>query len=318
MTGGGSWMLLVGALALFGALFVVLAMALGPRVRRRRLAAELAGPTQSSARAQLSSLGAKAAELAERALQRSDRERLLNTALDRAGIDMRAPEFAVLVLSTAVAAGFVGMILGGILLAVVAFAIAVASFAATVNVKATRRRKAFEEQLPDSLALIAGGLRAGHSLPQAVDALAQESEAPTCDEFRRVLFETQLGHSLPVALRSLAERIRSEDFEWVVQAIEIQQDVGGDLAAVLDNVTRTIRDRNRVSRQIDTLTAEGRLSAIILFCLPVGMFIFMKVSNPAYFDELTNTLAGNVMLIGGCALLVVGGFWLRRIIRLVY
>ncbi|MGZ4690876.1 MAG: type II secretion system F family protein [Acidimicrobiia bacterium] len=318
MTGGGSWMLLVGALALFGALFVVLAMALGPRVRRRRLAAELAGPTQSSARAQLSSLGAKAAELAERALQRSDRERLLNTALDRAGIDMRAPEFAVLVLSTAVAAGFVGMILGGILLAVVAFAIAVASFAATVNVKATRRRKAFEEQLPDSLALIAGGLRAGHSLPQAVDALAQESEAPTCDEFRRVLFETQLGHSLPVALRSLAERIRSEDFEWVVQAIEIQQDVGGDLAAVLDNVTRTIRDRNRVSRQIDTLTAEGRLSAIILFCLPVGMFIFMKVSNPAYFDELTNTLAGNVMLIGGCALLVVGGLWLRRIIRLVY
>ncbi|MGZ6967720.1 MAG: type II secretion system F family protein [Acidimicrobiia bacterium] len=318
MTGGGSWMLLVGALALFGALFVVLAMALGPRVRRRRLAAELAGPTQSSARAQLSSLGAKAAELAERALQRSDRERLLNTALDRADIDMRAPEFAVLVLSTAVAAGFVGMILGGILLAVVAFAIAVASFAATVNVKATRRRKAFEEQLPDSLALIAGGLRAGHSLPQAVDALAQESEAPTCDEFRRVLFETQLGHSLPVALRSLAERIRSEDFEWVVQAIEIQQDVGGDLAAVLDNVTRTIRDRNRVSRQIDTLTAEGRLSAIILFCLPVGMFIFMKVSNPAYFDELTNTLAGNVMLIGGCALLVVGGLWLRRIIRLVY
>ena len=314
----GGVLLTLGTLALFGALFLVMVMALAPRVRRRRLAAELAGPSESSSRSQLSSLGTRATELAGRALQRSDRERLLNTALDRAGIDMRAPEYAVLVLSVAVAAGLVGLVLGGLILAIVGVAIAVTIFAAVVNMKSTRRRKAFEEQLPDSLALIAGGLRAGHSLPQAVDALAQESESPTCDEFRRVLFETQLGHSLPVALRSLAERIRSEDFEWVVQAIEIQQDVGGDLAAVLDNVTRTIRDRNRVSRQIDTLTAEGRLSGIILFCLPVGMFIFMKVANPAYFDELTNNFAGNVMLVGACALLVVGGFWLRRIIRLVY
>ena len=146
----------------------------------------------------------------------------------------------------------------------------------------------------------------------------QESPSPTREEFQRVLFETQLGHPLPDALRMLARRIGSEDFEWVVQAIEIQRDVGGDLAALLDNVTSTIRDRTRVRRQIDTLTAEGRLSAVILFCLPLGMFAFMSFSNPSYLDELSSTLAGNVMLIGGAALLVVGGFWLRRIIRLVY
>ena len=83
-------------------------------------------------------------------------------------------------------------------------------------------------------------------------------------------------------------------------------------------MTDTIRDRIRVRRQIETLTAEGRLSAVILFCLPLGMVAFISYSNPSYFAELTSTLAGNVMLIVGTALLVVGGFWLRRVVRMVY
>jgi tight adherence protein B len=313
----GSLMLIVGAAALFGALFLLLATLMGPRVRRRRLAAELADPTEST-RGQMSSFGVKATALAERTLERHDRDRVLATALERAGIDMRAPEFAILTLSTAVVAGFVGFVLGGVLLAIVGVAVSVGAYVAAVNMKAAHRRKRFEDQLPGSLSLIAGGLRAGHSLPQAVDALVHESESPTCDEFRRVLFETQLGHSLPVALRALGQRVQSEDFEWVVQAIEIQSEVGGDLAAVLDNVTNTIRDRNRVRRRIETLTAEGRLSAVILFCLPIGMLVFMATANPEYFDELTSSFAGNVLLLGGALSLLVGGLWLRRIVRLVY
>jgi tight adherence protein B len=314
----GSFLLIVGALALFGALFLLLATVTGPRVRRRRLAAELAPAIEASTRGQMSSFGVMASGLAERALARHDQDRVLAAALERAGIDMRAPEFAVLVLCSALGAAFVGLLVGGLLLAVLVTAITVGGFVATVNFKASKRRKRFEEQLPDSLGLVAGGLRAGHSLPQALDALAHESEAPTCDEFRRVLFETQLGHALPVALRALAVRIGSEDFEWVVQAIEIQADVGGDLAEVLDNVTNTIRDRNRVRRRIDTLTAEGRLSAVILFILPLAMAVFMATTNPSYFGELTESLFGNVLLFGGCGLLVVGGLWLRRIVRLVY
>jgi tight adherence protein B len=166
--------------------------------------------------------------------------------------------------------------------------------------------------------MLSGGLRAGHSFPQSIDALVHEAPSPTREEFQRVLFETQLGHPLPQAMRNLAERVGSEDFEWVTEAVEIQRDIGGDLADLLDNVTDTIRDRRRVSRQITTLTAEGRLSAVILFCLPIAMFGVMTFANRAYFHTLTSSTAGKLMLVGSGALMVVGGLWLRRIVRPLY
>ena len=188
-----------------------------------------------------------------------------------------------------------------------------------MSVRGTKRRKRFEEQLGDSLPMVAGGLRAGHSLPQAIDALVHEAESPTTEEFQRVLFETQLGHTLPQAMRNLADRVGSEDFEWVVEAIEIQRDVGGDLAELLDNVTRTIRDRRRVSRQITTLTAEGRLSAVILFCLPIVDVLLHDLREPRVRPHAhQRRSAGMLMLIGSGALMVVGGLWLRRIVRLLF
>ncbi len=314
----GSWMLIAGSAALFGALFMVIAAITMPHVRRRRLAKELAEPTDTSVRSQMSTLGTKATELAERGLERHDREQVVATALDRAGIDMRAGEFLMLAFVSSAGAGLIGAMLGGVVAAVIALAVTASGFVMAVNMKATRRRTQFDEQLPGSLALIAGGLRAGHSLPQAIDALVQEAASPTRDEFQRALFETQLGHTLPVALRALAARVRSEDFDWVVQAIEIQREVGGDLAAVLDNVTRTIRDRTRVRRQIDTLTAEGRLSAVVLLALPVVVMLFIALVNPSYLTDLFTTFAGTVMLVVGGGLMVVGALWLRRIVRLVY
>jgi tight adherence protein B len=116
----------------------------------------------------------------------------------------------------------------------------------------------------------------------------------------------------------MAARIRSEDFDWVVQAIGIQRDVGGDLATVLDNVTRTIRDRTRIRRQIDTLTAEGRLSAVVLLALPVAVFLFLSLVNPSYVGELTSTFAGVVMICIAAGLMFVGAIWLKRITRLVF
>jgi tight adherence protein B len=209
-------------------------------------------------------------------------------------------------------------LLGGPVVGLVGAAIAVTAFVVTVSAKSSRRRKQFEEQLPDTLSLIAGSLRAGHSLPQAIDALVQEAQSPTKEEFQRALFETQLGHTLPDALSALAARIRSEDFDWVVQAIGIQRDVGGDLASVLDNVTRTIRDRTRIRRQIDTLTAEGRLSAVVLLSLPVAVFLFLSVVNPGYVSDLTSTFTGIVMLCVAGGLMLVGAIWLKRITRLVF
>ncbi len=315
---GGSWMLVAGSAALFAAFFLVIAAITLPGVRRRRLAKELATPTETSNRSQMSSLGVKATELAERGLAKHDREHLVANALERAGMDVSAPEYLLLSGVISLGAAAVGLMLGGPVVALIAMGLAVMAMFMTVSIKSTKRRKAFDEQLPDALALIAGGLRAGHSLPQAIDSLVQEAESPTADEFRRALFETQLGHTLTVALAGVASRVQSEDFNWVVQAIDIQREVGGDLAAVLDNVTRTIRDRSRLRRQIDALTAEGRLSAIVLLSLPVVVFLFLAVVNPGYVADLTHTLIGTVMLIVGGCLMAVGALWLRRITRLVF
>jgi len=314
-----TWMLGGGAFALFLALFVAIAAVTMPGVRRRRLARELAAATDApNSRSQMATLGAKAAEFAERGLARHDRDQAMAVALERAGIDMRAPEFTVLVAATALGAALLGALLGGPVLGLVIAGLTVAAFFMVVSHKASKRRKAFDQQLPDTLGFLAGSLRAGHSLPQAVDALVQEAQEPTKAEFQRALFETQLGHTLPDALTALAARIRSEDFDWVVQAIDIQRDVGGDLAAVLDNVTRTIRDRTSIRRQIDTLTAEGRLSALVLLALPVAVFLFLSVINPGYVQDLTTTAAGVVMLCIAGALMFVGALWLKRITRLVF
>jgi tight adherence protein B len=314
-----TWMLGVGATALFLALFVAIAAVTMPGVRRRRLARELAIATEEpSSRSQMSALGAKAAELAESGLARHGRDQAVAVALERAGIDMRGPEFVVLAAASALGAAFLGMVLGGPVLGLVVAALTVTAFFAVVSHKASKRRKQFDDQLPDTLGFLAGSLRAGHSLPQAVDALVQEAQSPTKEEFQRALFETQLGHALPEALSALATRIRSEDFDWVVQAIEIQRDVGGDLASVLDNVTRTIRDRTRIRRQIDTLTAEGRLSALVLLALPVLVFLFLSVVNPGYVHDLTSTASGVVMLCVAGGLMIVGAIWLKRITRLVF
>jgi tight adherence protein B len=315
---GGSWMLVAGSAALFVALFLVIAAITLPGVRRRRLSKELAAPTEESSRSQMSALGVKATEFAERGLAKHDREHVVAAALERAGMDVSAPEYLLLSAVIAVGGAAVGLLLAGPVVALITMGLAVMAMVMTVSVKSSKRQKAFDEQLPDALALLAGGLRAGHSLPQAIDALVHEAESPTSDEFRRALFETQLGHTLSVALNGVATRVQSQDFDWVVQAIEIQREVGGDLAAVLDNVTRTIRDRSRLRRQIASLTAEGRLSAIVLLSLPVGIFLFLSVVNPGYVGELTNTFAGVLMLIVGGALMGVGALWLRRITRLVF
>ena len=316
---GTDWMLFGGAAALFLAMFVAVAAVTLPGVRRRRLARELAVATaEQSNRSQMSALGVKATEFAERGLARHDRDQALAVALERAGIDMRAPEFVVLAAAASLGAAFVGGLLGGPVVALIGVGLTVGAFAAVVSRKTAKRRQQFEEQLPDTLSLLAGSLRAGHSLPQAVDALVQEAQSPTKEEFQRALFETQLGHTLPDALAALAARIRSEDFDWVVQAIGIQRDVGGDLASVLDNVTRTIRDRSRIRRQIDTLTAEGRLSAVVLLALPFVVFLFLALVNPSYVGELTSTFAGIVMLSVAGGLMVVGALWLKRITRLVF
>jgi tight adherence protein B len=184
-----------------------------------------------------------------------------------------------------------------------------------VSVKISRRRARFTDQLGDSLQLLAGGLRTGYGLIQAIDSVAREADAPTCEEFRRVVIEHRLGRDLSESLRGVSQRMGNDDFEWVVQAIAIHRDVGGDLAEVLDNVGDTIRDRNRIRRQVRALSAEGRLSAGVLFVLPFAVGAVVAVSNPGYLGELTGRTGGRVMLGAASVLMGLGGLWLRRLVQ---
>jgi tight adherence protein B len=150
---------------------------------------------------------------------------------------------------------------------------------------------------------------------QAIDTVATETEPPISLEFGRVVAETRLGATLDDALNGLADRVESPDMRWVVEAIEIHQEIGGDLAEVLDRVAETIRARQRARRQVQTLSAEGRISAVILTSLPFAVGGLVMISTPSYAEDLYQTNAGRIMLVVAGALLVVGGLWLRRIIK---
>ncbi len=305
-----------GVALLFVGLVAGLAMALAPR----RAASQLAGSTLKGVRngTTFTSLSNQATGIAERSLARNERGTQLNAALERAGIAIRPSEFVVIA-ATAMFSVFVGaLLLTNLIVAIVAAALVPVFCRMGLTVLAQRRSAKFADQLEQTLPLMGGSLRAGFGIMQALDAVARESESPTSEEFHRLVVETRLGRDLTEAMAALADRVDSEDFHWVVQAIEIHREVGGDLAEVLDNVYATIRDRNRIRRQIQALSAEGRFSALILLILPVAMFGLVTIINPNYIGELTDNSLGIGMLIAAAGLMVAGALWLKRITRLVF
>lgn len=187
---------------------------------------------------------------------------------------------------------------------------------AILNFLGGRRRRAFGSQLPDMLQLLAGSLRAGYSLLQGVDAVAQEVGDPMGQELRRVLAEARLGRPLEEALEDAAERMESPDFAWAVMAVGIQREVGGNLAELLDTVAETMIQRERLRREVKSLTAEGRVSAIILGLLPIGLGLLMYAMNRAYIERLFNTGIGQAMLGGSTVLAIAGFIWMKKIVEI--
>ena len=165
---------------------------------------------------------------------------------------------------------------------------------------------------------MASSLRAGHSLLRAVDAVSQDAASPTAEEFARIVNETRVGRDLSDSLDEVAERMGSEDFTWVAQAIAIHREVGGNLAEVLDAVGHTIRERNAIRRQVKALSAEGKLSAMVLMALPVGIAAFLFVTNPSYMSVFTDSPVGYAMLATGGLLLTLGGLWLRKTVQIKF
>jgi tight adherence protein B len=239
----------------------------------------------------------------------------LDLELEAAGVSLRSGEFVV----ATVGAAIVGAILGAAILqnVLVALVIGVAAGAAptfALRLALTRRAEKLREQLPDVLTIMASSLRAGHSFLQSLDTVAKEISQPAASEFQRVVAEVRLGRPAEDAMEAMAERVGSADFKWAVLAVNIQREVGGNLAEILDTVADTLRERAMIRRQIRVLTSEGRLSAWVLAVLPLGMALYMFAVNPDYISLLFTTTIGLVMLITALCLLVAGIFWMRKIV----
>ena len=187
---------------------------------------------------------------------------------------------------------------------------------ALVNFLASKRSKKFSAALPDTLNLLSGSLRAGYSLLQGVEAVSKEVGDPMGQELRRVITEARLGREIEDAMDAVAERMDSPDFAWAVMAIRIQREVGGNLSELLLTVADTMVHRERLRRDIAALTAEGKISAIILGLLPVGLGAFMWMSNPVYMKPLGATTMGHVLLAVALVSLLIGFAWMKKIINI--
>ena len=241
----------------------------------------------------------------------------LDAELEAAGVSLRSGEFVVASAVAALVFGVIGAaILRNAFLALIIAGVGAAFPTLLLRSALGKRADHLREQLPDVLTIMASSLRAGHSFMQALDTVAKEIAQPAATEFQRVVAEIRLGRPAEDALEALAERVGSADFMWAVLAVNIQREVGGNLAEILDNVADTLRERATLRRQIKVLTAEGRLSAWVLALLPVGIALYMTAANPHYIGLLVTTTIGRVMLAGGLLLMGVGIYWMRRIVEI--
>jgi tight adherence protein B len=239
----------------------------------------------------------------------------LDAELEAAGVAMRSGEFVIASVAAAIVAGVLGAaLMRNALLALVIGAVGGALPIVLLKHALNGRANKLREQLPDVLTIMASSLRAGHSFLQSLDTVAKEISQPAAVEFQRVVAEIRLGRPAEDALESLADRVGSSDFKWAVLAVNIQREVGGNLAEILDTVADTLRERATLRRQIKVLTAEGRLSAWVLALLPLAIGVYMGAVNPSYIGKLFTTTVGLVMVITAFALLGVGVLWMRKIV----
>jgi tight adherence protein B len=327
-------LLAVLALAFVGMLAVALLLLLGPVVRhdraswqariaeasRYRVVRSVGNESDGSAGVEAPTEGAfakRALSVVDRAVRARGRREKMVSELERAGLRMRPEEWAVLQVAAVLAfAAFAFVLSRSIIGVIVGAVLGWLACRVFVRVKISRRVKAFEEQLADNLQLLGGSLRSGFSLAQALGTVVREGTEPTASEFTRALTEVRLGSTLEDALDRTAERMKSEDLRWVVMAIRISREVGGNLAEVLDKTVETIRERARLRGQVQVLTAEGRLSARILTGLPIFVGAIFILIRPAYVHPLFHSFIGLIMLSIGIAELLLGAFWLNRLTKI--
>jgi tight adherence protein B len=291
-------MIALSGAAVFAALFILAYLALpGKRVSKKRLGIERK-PINPGA-----SMDAF--------LERHGKRAGLAHALNLAEVRTEPGTFALRVLIVSILLGIGGAIitpwLGLVGLVVPSFAVR-----SWVAHKGRQRRDKFSEQLPDVIQLLIASLRSGFGLTQALGVLVDEADEPAKGEIERVLAEVRAGRDLSDSMRSLSERMDNRDLDWVVGAIDINRETGGNLSEILENVNETLRSRQRIGRKVRTYTAEARLSAKILLAVPMVLALVEWHANPDGFAHLFEGW-GLVALCTAFVLIALGLAWMRKI-----
>lgn len=178
----------------------------------------------------------------------------------------------------------------------------------------SRRKEAFERQLADCLSLVSNSLRAGFSFLQTMEIISREMQPPMSTEFANVMRNTSLGRTMEDALQEMDQRVGNEDFSLVITAVLIQQQVGGNLATILDTIRETISERIRLRREVGTLTAQGKFSGLVLTCIPVALGLFFAVTSPEYLKPLLTTSIGKMAIGAAVVMEIIGYLIISRIV----
>jgi tight adherence protein B len=296
-------MIAVSVAAVFVALFILVLMAWpSHRVRRSRLGIER-----------------KPVDVARSMngiLERHGKRPRLAQALALAGISSDPGQFAARVLVASLLAGVFGLLIAP-WLGLAGIVMPPLAARAWVSYKGSKRQASFAEELPDTLQMLIASLRSGFGLNHSLEVLTEEADEPARSELAQVMAETRMGRDLSDSLRSLSERMGNRDLEWVVGAIDINRETGGNLAEILENVNGTIRERQRIQRKVRTYTAEGRLSAKIMVALPCLLFLLQWKVNS---EGTSNFFYGLGLVALGVAvmLMLLGWLWIRKIVSVKF
>ncbi|OLC24823.1 MAG: hypothetical protein AUJ02_09380 [Chloroflexi bacterium 13_1_40CM_3_65_12] len=312
--------ILLSTIAALGVLVACIAMALpgGDAAANPRAGAE----GGASGRWEQSSLRDRIYQPFEALADRSNRRRRLNGGLSlsehmaRANLKLRTSEFVMVQVAFLVTGAAISLMRFGfgpqfVIAGVGAYLLPMRY----VKYRQSQRLKAFNRQLPDTLSLLSNALKAGFSLPQALDTVSHNTAAPISDELSRSIREMNVGSSTEQALTKMVRRVGSEDLDLIVTAITIQTSVGGNLAHVLESISHTIRQRIHVKSQISALTAQARASGWIITLLPFIVAGLLYVITPPYFQVMFQEQRGRALLVLAGLSIAVGNALIRRIVN---
>jgi Flp pilus assembly protein TadB len=321
--GSQSGAILASVLVGAGLAVAVVAILLRVRSRQRSLAQILddtmgTAPvpvevvSESPERGELSALTVRIAGV----FGRIDTSGALEQRLDRASIPLRSGEYLVISAGAALLLAVIGGFLFANIIGAVVPILLVALIAWYIpSNRANKRIKKMQEQLPDALALMAASVEGGQTFQRSIDMYRRDARPPLSQELDRVMAEVAVGSDLVVALENMAERSGVEDLKWAVEAVRIQQSTGGRLAPILHTLASFMRTRQEVRREVQTLSAEGRMSGYVLFAIPVFLVFALEMKDPGYLDPMLHG-AGLIVLIFTAGLMALGFWIVRRMVNI--